>query len=111
MAPKKKAAARKTSGRAKRKATSANRKPPGPRKASAASIATRDAYVVKRPMRGFYLDSDQVDFIEDMRRVAPGPKIPSASEIVRAMLRDFMNHHPIGDRSTAATKRKPPDKK
>ena len=110
MAPKKKAAARKKSGRAKRK-TSANRKPPGPRKASPASIAARDAYVAKRPMRGFYLDADQVTYIEEMRRAAPGTKIPSASEIVRAMLRDFMDRHPISDRSTAAVKRKVPAKK
>ena len=108
MAPKKKVA-RKKPDRAKR--TSASRKPPGPRKASLASIAARDAYVERRPMRGFYLDADQVDYIEEMRRAAAGTKIPSASEVVRLMLRDFMDRHPIGDRSTAATKRKPPDKK
>ena len=108
MAPKKKATSRKKSARAKR--TSASRKAPGPRKASPASIAARDAYVAKRPMRGFYLDADQVDFIEEMRRLAPGPKIPSASEVVRLMLQSFMDAHPIGERSTPA-KRKTPAKK
>ena len=109
MAPKKKASSRKKSARAKR--TSASRKAPGPRKASPASIAARDAYVEKRPMRGHYLDADQVIYIEEMRREAPGPKIPSASEIVRSMLRDFMDRHPIGERTAAAAKRKTPAKK
>lgn len=44
-----------------------------------------------------------VDFIEEIRRLAPGLKIPSASAAVRFMLRDFMERHPIGPRQESST--------
>ena len=98
------AAAEKT--RAKKLATKTKT---GPRKASPASKAARDAYIERRPMRGHYLDIDQIDFIEELRRSDPGAKIPSASEVVRAILREFMEHHPIGGR--AQSQKKPAAKK
>ena len=88
----------KKSAAAKRKKTKA------PRAASPASMAARNAYIERRPMRGYYLDIDQAEYIEELRRVAPGAKIPSASEVVRTILREYMEAQPIRERSTLAPK-------
>ena len=94
-----------TKSPAKRKKTTK-----APRKASPASIAARKAYVARRPMVGYYLDPEMVAYVEALRRVSPDAKIPSASAVVRAILNEYMELHPIGERSTPA-RRKGPEKK
>ena len=77
-----------------------------PRKASPSSIAARDAYIERRPMRGYYLDIDQIEYLEEVRRSDPGSKVPSASEVVRSILREYMEHHPIVERPKGPARKK-----